>query len=62
MADIDVVGLRTAHTGLHELVHTSDGKTLFVRCCDPKSEFDVRFERIANYEPLWNISSIGTNA
>jgi alpha-beta hydrolase superfamily lysophospholipase len=41
MADIDVAGLRASYTGPHELVHTSDGKTLFVRRWNPDSEPDV---------------------
>jgi alpha-beta hydrolase superfamily lysophospholipase len=38
MASIDVVALRAGYNGPHELVHTSDGKTLFVRCWNPASE------------------------
>jgi len=41
MTNIDVAGLRAGYTGPHELVHASDGKTLFVRRWDPKSEPDV---------------------
>jgi acylglycerol lipase len=38
MTDIDVVSLRAAYAGPHELVRTSDGETLFVRRWNPKSE------------------------
>ena len=41
MADIDVAGLRASYAGPHELVRTSDGKTLFVRRWNPASEPDV---------------------
>jgi alpha-beta hydrolase superfamily lysophospholipase len=41
MANIDVAGLRASYAGPHELVQTSDGKKLFVRRWDHRSEPDV---------------------
>lgn len=41
MTNLDVAGLRTSYAGPHELVRTSDGKTLFVRRWNPDSEPDV---------------------
>ncbi|HYB45309.1 MAG TPA: alpha/beta fold hydrolase [Nitrososphaerales archaeon] len=38
MANIDVASLRASYTGPHELVRTSDGKTLFIRRWNPRSE------------------------
>jgi alpha-beta hydrolase superfamily lysophospholipase len=38
LAKIDVAGLRAGFSGPHELVHTSDGKTLFVRRWDAEGE------------------------
>ena len=41
MADIDVARLRQEYQGPHELVTTSDGKTLFVRRWNAKTEAPV---------------------
>lgn len=41
MTDLDVAGLRAAFAGPHELVRTSDGKTLFVRRWDARGESPV---------------------
>ena len=41
MAKLDVAGLRAEFGGPHELVHTSDAKTLFVRRWDSKVESPV---------------------
>src|SRR5271157_2032479 len=41
MADIDVARLRQEYQGPHELVTTSDGKTLFVRRWNSKGEAPV---------------------
>ncbi len=37
MPAVDVAALRNGYTGPHDLVRTSDGKILFVRRWDPKS-------------------------
>ncbi len=38
MAKLDVASLRTSYDGPHELLQTSDGKTIFVRRWNAKSE------------------------
>ena len=58
MSDIDVVGLRTAHTGSREFVHTLDGKASFVilgakygQVCELRAAVEHRLGRNQRIKP-----------